>query len=140
MESSGLLSVEWSATSPESGRYSGTRYTTGADLLRRLGELRNHGAGYCEIRLAGHDYPTVSVAFRGAHAVIMGWTDEEHMALLGGDGSVPADDHVEVPIMDDQDMGGFTGEFVSSVAHAFSVLEKFLHAGDLDRLGDWFDL
>jgi len=135
------MSVNWAATSPTTGRYSGVYHSSsGAELLERVADLRTRGAGYLEIEIAGRDYPALSLAFAGDRAVLHLWSDEGRMALLGGDGSVPMDEDVEVPTMDDPDPGIFTGEFVSSTDRAVALLERFIGNGDAQSLGDWYDL
>lgn len=133
--------VSWAATSPTTGRYSGVyQSSTDAELLDRIAELRIRGAGYLEIQIADRDYPALSLAFAGDRAVLHLWSDEGQMALLGGDGSIPMDEDVEVPTMDDPDPSIFTGEFTSTTDRAVALVERFIGGGDAQSLGDWYDL
>lgn len=135
------MDVKWTATSPATGRYSGLDIVSSdADLLSRIAELRARGAGYVEVRIADQDFPAMSLAFQGERAVIERWTDEEHMALLGGDGSVPMDEEVDVPLEDDHYPATYTGEFVSSIERALTLVQQFIRTGDAESLGDWYDL
>ncbi|RZI93495.1 MAG: hypothetical protein EOO67_06525 [Microbacterium sp.] len=135
------MDVEWCATSPETGRYTGIGAPSPAgELVDRLEALRRVGEGYLEVNVLGRDYPVLSLGFRGDHAVLHRWADEEHMALLGGDGSVPMDDVVEVPIAEDEFPGMFTGEFTSTTDRALGLVRRFLEDGDSESLGDWYDL
>jgi hypothetical protein len=65
-------------------------------------------------------------------------TAEETMALLRGDGSVEAEQVVEVPLYDED--AAFTGDFVVSVDRAQEVLEAFISTGIAEKHGTWFPL
>ena len=137
----GSPQVDWSATSPETGRYSGVfRTTPAADLLARFDELRRRGSGYCEVALDGRDYPMLSVSFQEPHAVVHLFFAEEHCALLGGDGTVASHDEVELSWGDGDGPATFTGEYVSAPDRAEAVLRGFVAGTDADALGDWYDL
>lgn len=134
------MNFEWAARS-ETGEFSGNEtLSTDTELADRLAQLRERGSGYLEVRVQDQDYPVLSVAFHGGHGVLQRWTTPEQLSLLGGDGSVPMDERVEVPITDDEYLVGYTGEFVSSVEHTFRLVERFLRDGDTESFGDWYDL
>ncbi|WP_416979032.1 hypothetical protein [Streptomyces sp. T028] len=134
-----FLSVVWATTSPESGRFSaGERRSDVRDLVDRFSELRSRGQGYVEVRLPDRELPRLTLGFRGDHAVIHLIDDAEGMSLLVGDGTVPVDALVDVPIMDDP--AEFTGDFVLSVDHAWAVVRSFIQTGAPRDLGVWFAL
>jgi hypothetical protein len=58
--------------------------------------------------------------------------------LLVGDGSVPPDATVEVPIMDED--GVFAGNFVMSVDRVWTAVRDFVRTGSTGGLGEWFEL
>ncbi|MET9379796.1 hypothetical protein ABZY09_01600 [Streptomyces sp. NPDC002928] len=133
------MSVVWSMTSLESGRFRpGERCSELPDLAGDFSELRSSGQGYLEVRLPDSEYPQLTLSFRGDRAIIHLFTDEETVSLLGGDGTVPPEVTVDVPIMDE--LSSFTGDFVLSVDRAWDVVENFVRTGTFEELGEWFDL
>jgi hypothetical protein len=131
------ISVSWAATSPSDGRFSAVRLKTTPDQLRnRFTELRARGQGYLEIGVSAQEFPQLLMGFRGKHAVIHLQDGPQSMALLRGDGSLPSEDLVDVPIMDD--LAAFTGEFVLSLDHAWQVVEDFMRSGTV--VGEWCPL
>lgn len=104
----------------------------------RIDELRAHGQGYLEVALPGGEFPVLALGLRHGHAVVHLFRDAERVSLLVGDGSVPTDAAVEVPIMDG--LAEFTGDFVLSVDHACAVAGTFVRTGTADGLGQWCDL
>jgi hypothetical protein len=133
------MTVLWSGTSLEWARVSPVGLETGeAELEAHLIALRTWGEGYLEISRPGSDHPALAFSFRGGQAVVHGWTDESTIALLVGDGSVPVDEVVEVPVMDE--VASFTGDFVSTVDRAWEVVRGFVRGVELAGLGEWFEL
>ncbi|MEV5610873.1 hypothetical protein [Streptomyces sp. NPDC052225] len=80
----------------------------------------------------------LSLAFRGDRAVVHRMGSPEQMFLLAGDGTVPSDAEVEVPIMDD--LAVFTGDFVLDIDHAWSRLHAFTRAWDVGPPEVWCEL
>lgn len=103
-----------------------------ADAFR---DLRSRGQGYLEAGLPDGPYPYVTLGFRADHAVVHLFTDAETVYLLVGDGTVPWDESVDVPVMDEP--AGFTGHFVMSVDTAWSVVQGFVRTGSFAELGEW---
>lgn len=133
------MSVVWSMTSLESGRFSADeRETEPHDLTGNYWKLRSSGLGYLEVRLPDSSFPRATLSFRGDYAVIHLFADEESVSLLSGDGTVPPEVIVDVPIMDD--LAVFTGDFVLSVDHAWDVVWNFVQAGTFEELGEWCEL
>jgi len=58
--------------------------------------------------------------------------------LLGGDGSVPAGEVVEVPII--EGLATFSGDFVLVLHLAVGVVEAFARGAAVVRLGEWVAL
>jgi hypothetical protein len=135
------MSVIWSATSPETGRVGAVSDTELEQLEARFRQLRSVGQGYLEVELPVENSPQVSVGFRGDQAVVERLTDLDEAPkslLLVGDGSLPPDTTVQVPIMDEDAV--FTGGFVMSVDRAWEAVRGFVRTGSTDALGDWFEL
>jgi hypothetical protein len=121
------MTVMWAATSPESGRFSPVEKRSNIrDLSARLHELLARGQGYVEVRSPNREFPVLTLAFRDDHAVIHLTSDAELMSLLAGDGTLPSDAEVEVPIMDG--LATFTGDFVMGIGSAWDVVHDFIRA------------
>jgi hypothetical protein len=101
-------------------------------------ELRSRGQGHLEVSLPGGTYPCLTLSFRAEYAVVHLFTDEETVSLLVGDGSVPWDETVEVPVMDE--LAIFTGYFVLGVDRAWGVVHSFVRTGAFTDLGEWVEL
>ncbi|WP_416980827.1 hypothetical protein [Streptomyces sp. T028] len=126
-------------TSLESGRFTpGQRRSELPELTGDFNKLRSRGQGYLEVRLPDTEFPQLTLGFRDDHAIIHRFTNEESMSLLIGDGTVPAEATVDVPIMDD--LTAFTGDFVLSVDHAWGIVQNFVRAGMPEELGEWCEL
>jgi hypothetical protein len=133
------MSVVWSMTSLESGRFSaGDKCLELSNLADDFNALRSRGQGYLEVRLPGDSFPQMTLGFRGDYAIIHLFSDGESVSLLIGDGTVPSEAMVEVPIMDD--LAVFSGEFVLSVDRAWEAVQKFARAGIFEDLGEWCEL
>ena len=57
-----------------------------------------------------------------------------------GDGVIPNEQTVLVPVMDDIDDAKFTGAFVLSADHAWAAVRDFIRHGTVEDLGDWQEL
>jgi len=135
------INVVWSATSAQTRRVGAAARTEFQELEARFIALRSAGEGYIEVELAAGNSPQVSLGFRGDHAVVeqLSDLDEEPKSFLkGGDGSVPRDTTVRVPIMDDDAV--FTGGFVMGVDRAWNVVRDFVRTGSPADLGEWYQL
>lgn len=75
------------------------------------------------------------LAFRDDHVVVHLMSDAERMSLLAGDGTLPSDAEVEVPIMDE--LAAFTGDFVLGVDRAWDLVHNFTRTGAAGALGEW---
>ncbi|MEW2079336.1 MULTISPECIES: hypothetical protein [unclassified Streptomyces] len=133
------MSVVWAATSPESGLFSPVeRRSEVKGLSDRFNDLRSLGQGYVEVRLPNREFPMLMLAFRDDHAVVQLMSDPERMSLLVGDGTVPSDAEVEVPIMGD--LATFTGDFVLDVDRAWELVHDFTQMRAAGPLGEWPEL
>lgn len=132
-----MVDAAWSATSPESGRFSAlVTHSDVAILTERFVALRARGEGYLEIR-RGEDYPALTIGFRGSVAVIEAFVSQEATSILVGDGS-HRDGLVEVPIMDED--AAFSGPAAIDTERAWALVLEFLDGRDLNELGEWFEL
>lgn len=77
----------------------------------------------------------MTLSFRADHAVVHLFTDEETVSLLVGDGTVPRDVAVDVPVMDEPAI--FAGLFVMTVDKAWSVVRGFVRTRSFAELGEW---
>jgi hypothetical protein len=127
------------ATAIESGHFHAVERPVDPDnLLRLFDQLVGIEQGYLEVRSTGHEFPLITVGLRDGFAVIHCASASDQMALLLGDGSVPPEETVQVPIMDE--LATFTGGFVLNAARARKVLEDFVDSGNPATLGKWCDL
>ncbi|SNT50532.1 hypothetical protein SAMN05421812_107325 [Asanoa hainanensis] len=136
------MTVEWSATSPETGRVSSAVVRSGpSELEGHFTMLRALGEGFIEVALSIEDSPQIALGFRGAHAVVeqLRALDEDPKSLLlVGDGSIPWDDTVEVPHL--QGDAIFTGRFVMTVDRAWDAMREFVRTGSPASSGEWHEL
>lgn len=127
------------ATSIESARFDAMERSVDVDdLLRLFDQLTGIGQGYLEVRSPDGEFPIVMMGFRDGYAVIHCASTDGQTALLYGDGSVAADDTIEVPILDE--LATFTGDFVLDTTAARTAIEDFVRNGDPASLGNWSDL
>ncbi|MGW5355868.1 hypothetical protein ACWERV_35825 [Streptomyces sp. NPDC004031] len=130
------MSVQWTATALESGRFSAVeRCTDLPELSAHFNALRSGGQGYIEVRLAGSEFPLLTLGFQDDQAVIHLFDDADQSSLLLGDGTAAAASVVQVPIMDD--LAAFGGDFVLAVDHAWALMRNFIQAGSPGELGEW---
>jgi hypothetical protein len=106
--------------------------------LAQFDELISHPEGYIEVRNSNQEHPLLIMSFRAGQAVIHRAEGATSMSLLHGDGSVPPDATIEVPIMDD--LAVFAGDFVLTLDHAWRLMREFSRTGEVDDLGDWYGL
>ncbi|MFJ7945219.1 hypothetical protein ACIQ6K_16450 [Streptomyces sp. NPDC096354] len=133
------MSVVWAATSPDSGRFSPVeKRSEVTDLSDRFNDLRSRGQGYIEVRSPNREFPVLMLAFRDDHAVVHLMSDAERMSLLAGDGTLPSDAEVAVPIMDE--LVAFKGDFVLVLDRAWDLVHNFTWTGAASALGEWCEL
>ncbi|GGJ28367.1 hypothetical protein [Streptomyces brasiliensis] len=133
------MSVAWTATTLESGRYSAVeRGSDVRELADHFNQLRSHGQGYLEVRLPGSEFPRLTLGFQGDQAVIHLFDDAERSSLLIGDGTAAADAVVDVPVMDD--LAAFRGDVVLTVDRSWAVVCNFIQTGVPGELGEWCEL
>jgi hypothetical protein len=128
------VTVIWSATQPGSRRFSPVPVRT--DPV----ELESHFRGYIEVEIADTESPLLAIGFRGEYAVIRQnvVSPVRQSFLLAGDGSVPREAYVEVPIMDE--LSRFTGDVVLEVHRAWDAVRTFVRTGQAADLGEWHAL
>ncbi len=123
------VEVVWMATE-DSGQLPPEMLTSTLDEMRaHVRRLRARGEGYLAVTRPGGRFPALFVGFRGEHAVVHLDPDDEHLFLLHGDGSVPDEVKVTVPIM--EDTSTFTGYVAMTVDHAMELVEEFAHTGSV---------
>jgi hypothetical protein len=136
------MTVEWSATSPETGMLaSAVMRSDFKELEDRFIALRSLGEGFIELALLTEDSAEMALSFRGDHAVVeqlRGLDEDPKSFLLVGDGSVPWDGRVKVPHLEGDAV--FTGHFVMGVDRAWAVLRGFVRTGSAAGLGEWYEL
>ena len=133
-----MTDVEWVASDPETGYLPGIAKRTSAErCLAALDRLLDAG-GYAELNLAGRPHPSLALSFRDGRGVVHRFSAADRVSLLGGDGSVPDEDVLALPLL----LGDaeFTGAFVLGADRARTVVRDFVATGDTDPLGTWHDL
>lgn len=133
------VSVVWAATAPGSEpSHLVERHSEVKDLADRFSDLRSRGQGYVEVRSPDQDFPTIALAFRDDHAVVHLMRDTARMSLLVGDGTVPPEAEVEVPILDE--LAVFTGDFVLTTDRAWELVLAFTQTWAAEPLGEWCEV
>jgi hypothetical protein len=87
--------------------------------FRQLRRRRIHG--YIEVDVPHVESPQLTIGFR-----------------LAGDGTVPDDAYVQVPVMDE--LARFTGDVVLDVHRAWDLVRAFIHTGQAGEFGEWHAL
>ncbi|MFJ2925632.1 hypothetical protein ACIPIU_11535 [Streptomyces massasporeus] len=131
--------VSWTATDLKSRRFSAIEQSSDvADLTDHFTALHSHGQGYLEVRLQGSEFPLLTLGFQDDQAVIHLFSNAERSSLLVGDGTVPANAVVQVPIMDEPTV--FSGDCALAVDRAWALARSFIQAGRPGELGEWREL
>ncbi|WP_229070976.1 hypothetical protein [Actinoplanes sp. DH11] len=133
------MHVVWSATELGSRRFCPTPVRSEpAELEDRFRRLRRRRIrGYVEVEIPGGGSSRVTIGFRGEYAVVhmVVTAPVPRFFVLGGDGSVPADAYVKVPVRDE--LARFTGDVVLEVHRAWDVVQAFTRTGQAGDLGEW---
>jgi hypothetical protein len=132
------MTVVWSGTTEDGSFRAVESETSEEELTRHLDALRSVGKGYVEVRHPDAAHPVVTLGFTGDRAVVQVFRTADTMLVLVGDGSVPSEQLVSVPVMDED--APFTGELVSSTDRAWSVVSAFMSGHDLEAEGEWREL
>ena len=132
----GHVLVRWTATPGKPG----DRPTDESELAAHFRLRKAAGSGYFEISHPdlSHLYPWMTFGFLEDLAVIEAFRSEEQMQILCGDGIAPSSDVFAIPVMDE--LASFTGEYVSSVDRAWTVVTAFIASDCTELVGDWHDL
>ena len=131
------MTVTWAATEPSSGRFVPLEVTGGpTDLARRFELLRQHGAGYLEVRRE-HDYPVLTLGFADDDAVLHLFTDADTVRLLLNVQPARAEPAI-VTVMDEPTE--FTAEFIHRLDHAWSIVERFARTSHVPAMDQWQEL
>ena len=139
IEPNSSIDVDWTATDPGSGRFSGVYATsTFGGLEDRLVALRRRGEGYLQVARFGEEYPYLILGFRGGHAVLYRMDSAETMLIHVGDGSVSEEDDVAVLVMEDHNEVG--GRFALTLERAWDVVKQFAATGTTGDDADWLEL
>ncbi|MBB3101573.1 hypothetical protein FHR83_009302 [Actinoplanes campanulatus] len=133
------MEVVWSATELKSRRFHPTPVRSDpAELDHHFRQLRRRRIrGYIEVEIPSVESPRLAIGFRGEHAVIhkVVAAPVAQSFLLAGDGTVPNEAYIQVPIMDE--LARFTGDVVLDVHRAWGLVRTFLCTGLASELGDW---
>jgi hypothetical protein len=131
--------VDWVATDPDSGRFSGVfRVAAFAELEDRLAALRARGEGYFQVARTDSEYPWLLLGFRGSHAVLYRLDSPDTMLIHVGDATVSRDHEVTVLVMEDHnDIGG---KFVLRLDRAWRVVKEFAATGATGEAKNWLEL
>ena len=133
------MDVVWSATEPGSRRFRPAPVRSDLagldDHFRRL--RRRRVRGYLEVEVPDVESPRLTIGFRGEYAVIHLLVAARSF-VLAGDGSVPKEAYVDLPVMDE--LARFDGDVVLEVHRAWDLVRSFLRTGRADELGKWHAL
>jgi hypothetical protein len=136
------MEVIWSATELGSRRFRPTPVRSEpAELDNHFRQLRRRRIrGYIEIELPEIESPQLTIGFRGEYAVVHMFvaTPIAQSFLLAGDGTVPSEAHVQVPVMDE--LARFTGDVVLDVYRAWDLVRGFVRTGQAGDIGKWHAL
>jgi hypothetical protein len=136
------MDVVWSATELGSRRFRPTPVRSDhAELDNHFRQLRRRRIrGYIEVAVANVESPQLTIGFRGEYAVIHMFVvaPVAQAFLLAGDGTVPHEAYVQVPVMDE--LARFTGDVVMNVHRAWTLVQVFIRTGRAGELGEWHAL
>lgn len=138
-ESGKSTNVEWAATDPRSGQFSGIYVgSTFSELEDRLAALRLRGEGYFQIARQGSEYPYLILGFRDVRAVLYRMDTADTMLIHDGDGSVREDEEVDVLIM--EEYNAVSGKYALALSFAWSIVRHFGDTGQMGQVSDWIRL
>jgi hypothetical protein len=106
-------------------------------FLRFLESLSTQGEGYVEVARCDQTFPMLALSAASGNGVIHQFR-EDMSYLLRGDGSVPAGEAVELPII--EGLATFSGDFVLTLDFAVGAVEAFARGAAVARLGEWVAL
>lgn len=136
------MDVVWSATALESRRFRPTPVRSDpAELDSHFRRLRRRRIrGYIEVEVPAVESPQLAIGFRGEYAVIhlLVIAPVEQSFLLAGDGTVPDEAYVQVPVMDE--LTRFMGDVVLDVHRAWDLVSAFTRTGQASDVGEWHAL
>jgi hypothetical protein len=136
------MDVVWSATELGSRRFRPTPVRSDlAELDSHFRRLRRRRIrGYIQVEVPDVGSPQLAIGFRGEYAVIHMFVVSPVVQsfLLAGDGTVPDEAYVQVPVMDE--LARFNGDVVLDVDDAWDLLRAFLRTGHAGELGEWHAL
>ena len=107
-------------------------------FLRFLESLSTYGEGYAEVARGDHPFSMLALSAASGHGVIHQFQSEDKSYLLRGDGSVPAGEVVELPML--EGLATFSGDFVLTLDLALGAVEAFARGAAVARLGEWIAL
>lgn len=136
------MDVVWSATELGSRRFRPTPVRSDpAELDNHFRQLRRRRIrGYIEVEVPNAESPQLTIGFRGEYAVIHMFVvaPVAQSFLLAGDGTVPNEAYVQVPVMDE--LTRFTGDVVLDVHRAWDLVRAFIRTGRASDIGEWHAL
>jgi len=127
------MELLWTATAP--GVLGVERRTSKESYVRVLMELMDEGEGYTEAHFADADYPTLTMGFRGGHAVVHQFADEGTVLLLHAENR--SYDAVLVSMPSIEEDVDFESGFVFPLDEAWNIFKRFLDYGSAKELGAW---
>jgi hypothetical protein len=137
MKSRAPQAVDWLGWAGDEPRHVQHRSET-QTFLRFLKSLSTRGEGYAEVSKGEQPFPMLALSVASGHGVIHQFQSEDKSYLLRGDGSVPAGDVVELPII--EGLATFSGDFVLTFDLAVGAVEAFVRGAAVARLGEWIAL
>lgn len=130
--------VEWWGWADSSlARRTPTR-SSGPAFIDVLHRLSTCGHGYAEVNRPEEAFPMLALSTASGHAVLHYFPRPEECLVLAGDGSVPSDQAVELPVLDGSAM--FSGDVVVTPDSAVSIVGAFARGASAEHRGAWLAL
>lgn len=120
----------WPFPSSVPTRHVVVQASSGPDL-----EALKGSDGYLELSPDESGYPMLALSFADGRSVVHHFPAADRCLLLLGDGSLPMDQAVPLPIFTEP--AEFTGGVVSSANRAWAIADAFVDGSDPATLGQW---
>jgi hypothetical protein len=130
--------VAWASWMGEDTSSGVEHYSDARDFLEVLHCLALLGRGYAEVSRGHEPFPRVTVSVASGWGVVHLFPSADECHLLHGDGAVPEENVIELPVMGEPAI--FSGEFVLPRGRAIDLVEAFVRGTPPSELGYWVAL
>ena len=111
------------------------QYSDAREFLEVLHSLAVLGRGYAEVSRGHEPFPRVTVSVASGWGFVHLFPSANECHLLRGDGAVPEENVIEVPVMGERAI--FSGEFALPIGRAIDLVEAFVRGAPPSELGTW---